>query len=255
VRLTEIFRQAETSRIVRNAHRILQGAMPESASADEEADFFVVERRDPGDAAQVVCELATRRIPRRFGFDPKTEVQVLTPMHRGPAGTIALNERLQALLNPGTDGLVLKGGKVRAGDRVMQLRNDYDRDVYNGDTGLVTRVSASERALTARFDGRDVEYDETGIESLALAYATSIHKSQGSEYPAVVIPILTSHFVMLTQNLIYTAVTRAKKLCVLVADPRALRLALSEIRREDRSTRLAARLRQWQSGRHVADFR
>jgi exodeoxyribonuclease V alpha subunit len=243
VRLTEIFRQAEQSRIVKNAHRILRGEMPESASADEGADFFIVQRRDPEEAADVVCQLASERIPRRFGFDPKTEVQVLTPMHRGPAGTVALNERLQALLNPGGSALELRGSKIRAGDKVMQLRNDYERDVYNGDLGIVTHVVPFERKLRVRFEGREVEYEEAGLEALALAYATSIHKSQGSEYPAVVVPLLTSHFVMLSQNLLYTAVTRAKKLCVLVADPRALRLALSEMRREDRSTRLCERLR------------
>jgi exodeoxyribonuclease V alpha subunit len=243
VRLTEIFRQAEQSRIVRNAHRILRGEMPESGGADETADFFVVPRRDPEQAAALVCELASSRIPRRFGFDPKADVQVLTPMHRGAAGTIALNRRLQELLNPQGAAIEFKGSKLRVGDKVMQTKNDYEREVFNGDVGVISRIVPFERKVMVELDGRQVEYEESDLDALVLAYATSIHKSQGSEYPAVVIPMLTTHFVMLNQNLLYTAVTRAKKLCVLVADPRAIGLALSERRREERSTRLVERLR------------
>ncbi|MFO0571928.1 MAG: ATP-binding domain-containing protein [Polyangiaceae bacterium] len=243
VRLTEIFRQAEQSRIVRNAHRILRGEMPESGGADESADFFVVNRRDPEEAAEVVCELATQRIPKRFGLDPRHDIQVLTPMHRGPAGTIALNQRLQDLINPNGTAIELRGSKLRVGDKVMQTKNDYERDVFNGDVGLISQIVPFERKVRVRFDDREVEYDEADLDALVLAYATSIHKSQGSEYPAVVIPMLTTHFVMLSQNLLYTAVTRAKKLCVLVSDPRAIGLALSESRREERSTRLSERLR------------
>ena len=244
VRLNEIFRQAGQSRIVINAHRILTGEMPESVDADApNADFFVVPRRTPEETAELVRELVVTRIPRRFGFDAKRDVQVLTPMHRGPVGTIALNELLQAALNPEGPALESRGQKLRLGDKVMQTRNDYEREAFNGDIGVVSAVDLEGRKLTVRFDQRDVEYDDPSLASLTLAYATSIHKSQGSEYPAVVIPLLTSHFVMLSRNLVYTAVTRAKKLCVLAADPRAIRMALAETRREERMTRLAQRLR------------
>lgn len=245
VRLNEIFRQAGESRIVLNAHRILHGEMPESIDAEApNADFFVVPRRTPEEAAELVRELVVTRIPRRFGFDPKRDIQVLTPMHRGPAGTLALNELLQAALNPEGPALESRGQKLRLGDKIMQTKNDYEREAFNGDIGLVTAVDLEGRKLTVRFDNRDVEYDDPSLASLTLAYATSIHKSQGSEYPAVVIPLLTAHFVMLSRNLVYTAVTRAKKLCVLAADPRAIRLALAETRREERMTRLAERLRR-----------
>jgi len=243
VRLTEIFRQAETSHIVVNAHRILNGEMPESVNADApDADFFVIQRREPEEAAAVVCELVTQRIPRRFGLDPVEHIQVLTPMHRGAAGTRILNERLQGILNPSGPAVVSRGQTLRVGDKVMQTKNDYEREVFNGDIGTVVEAHAEERRVRMRFDDREVDFEDADLESLTLAYATSIHKSQGSEYPAVVVPLLSTHFVMLSRNLLYTAVTRAKRLCVVVADPKALRLALSETRREERSTRLAARL-------------
>jgi exodeoxyribonuclease V alpha subunit len=244
VRLNEIFRQAGQSRIVTNAHRILHGEMPESAEADaENADFFVIPRKTPEEAAELVRELVVSRIPRRFGLDPRKDVQVLTPMHRGPAGTIALNEMLQAALNPEGPALLSRGQTLRLGDKVMQTRNDYEREAFNGDIGHVSQVDLEAGKLSVRFDQREVEYDAQSLGSLTLAYATSIHKSQGSEYPAVIIPLLTAHFVMLSRNLVYTAVTRAKKLCVLAADPRAIRLALAETRKEERSTRLAERLK------------
>ncbi len=243
VRLTEIFRQASESRIVVNAHRILSGEAPQSADADDpRADFFVIPRRDAEEARDVVCQLVVERIPRRFGLNPIDEIQVLTPMHRGPVGTIALNALLQQRLNPQEVGFESRGQRICLGDKVMQVRNDYDREVYNGDLGRVTELDQEKKRIRVRFDGRDVEYDDTELHALTLAYATSIHKSQGSEYPAIVIPLLTSHFVMLSRNLLYTAVTRPKKLCVLVADPRALKLCLSEARREDRNTRLARRI-------------
>jgi exodeoxyribonuclease V alpha subunit len=243
VRLGEIFRQAGQSRIVENAHRILHGEMPESANPDDaRADFFIIPRRDPEQAAELVRELVTVRIPRRFELDARRDVQVLTPMHRGPAGTSALNGLMQAALNPSGPGLEQRGQTLRAGDKVLQTRNDYEREVFNGDVGTIVSVDAEARTLRVRFEQREVEYEDADLDSLTLSYATSIHKSQGSEYPAVVIPLLTSHFVMLSRNLVYTAVTRAKRLCVLVADPRALRLALAETRREERVTRLKERI-------------
>lgn len=241
VRLSEVFRQAETSGIVANAHRIFRGEVPIGAT-DADADFFVVARRDPEEAAKAIEELVTKRIPRRFGLDPVDDVQVLCPMHRGAAGTQALNARLQAALNPSGPALEVRGVPYRVGDKVMQTRNDYDRDVFNGDVGRVTSVDAEHRVLSVQFDGREVRYEDAELDALVLAYATSIHKSQGSEYPAVVVVLLTSHFVMLSRNLLYTAVTRAKRLCVLVADPRAIGIAVGETRREDRMTHLAQRL-------------
>lgn len=243
VRLNEIFRQSTESGIVRNAHHILHGEMPSGADTPD-GDFFIIARKQPQEAAETVLKLVTERISERFRLDPKKDVQVLTPMHKGPAGTEALNAELQRALNPEREGITLRGQQICVGDKVMQTKNDYERDVYNGDVGVVSRVDIEARALCVKFDSREVSYEDAAIDALTLAYAASIHKSQGSEYPAVVIPLLTSHFVMLSRNLLYTAVTRARRLCVLVADPRAIALALAETRREVRATGLQDRLRQ-----------
>lgn len=251
VRLTKIFRQAEKSLIVQNAHRINAGEPPIVAEkGDATADFFMMDRSDPDETRALVVNLVTHHIPRRFGLDPVRDIQVLTPMNRGPAGTAVLNAALQAALNP--SGPALTRGKVafRVGDKVMQLRNDYDKHVYNGDVGVVASIDEEGDALVVRFDddvdenGREVLYEGRSLDELTLAYACTVHKSQGSEYPAVVVPLLTNHFLMLSKNLVYTAVTRGKRLVVLVADPRALRLALAEQRREERQTRLASRIRR-----------
>ncbi len=242
VRLRQIFRQAARSLIVTNAHRINDGEPPISPPAGADADFFIVERRDPEHARDTLIELVTQRIPNRFGLDPARDVQVLTPMNRGPAGAIALNEALQAAINPRGDALVRGARTYRVGDKVMQLRNDYDKNVFNGDVGFITSIDPEETAMSVRFDEREVAFEASDLDDLVLAYACTVHKSQGSEYPAVVIPLLTTHFVMLSKNLLYTAVTRGKRLVVLVCDPRALEIALSQRRREDRRTRLGPRL-------------
>jgi exodeoxyribonuclease V alpha subunit len=242
VRLRRIFRQAARSLIVTNAHRINDGEPPVAAAPGADADFFVVERRDPERARDTVIELVTTRIPQRFGLDPVRDIQVLTPMNRGPAGAIALNEALQSALNPDGPALVRGARTYRLGDKVMQLRNDYDKNVFNGDVGFISSIDQEESTMLVRFDDRDVAYDASDVDDLVLAYACTVHKSQGSEYTAVVVPMLTAHFVMLSRNLLYTAVTRGKRLVVLVCDPRALELALSERRREARRTRLAERL-------------
>ena len=250
VMLRRIFRQAEESRIVVNAHRIHEGLPPLSADAnDPHADFFIIERTDAKKAADTITELVASRIPRRFGMDPIRDIQVLTPMHRGDAGSQAVNLALQGALNP--HGAPLRRGlrEFRVGDKVMQLKNDYDRVVWNGDIGVVANVDAKAGSLNVRFDddvpgkpGRLVAYEPATLDNLTLAYACSVHKAQGSEYPAVVIPLLTSHFVMLSTKLLYTAVTRGKRLVVLVADPRAIALALAEAKKDERYSRLAERI-------------
>jgi len=227
---------------VENAHRILEGRPPESSpKGDPTGDFFLSNASDPVEAAEKIRQLVVERIPKTFGLDPVHQVQVLTPMHRGPAGSEALNKVLQAALNPPKDGA--HAGPFRMGDKVMQLRNDYTRDVFNGDIGFVTGIEAEGRKVTVDVEGRAVVYEDTQLDELTLAYACSIHKAQGSEYPAVVIPMLSSHFVMLSRNLLYTAVTRGKRLVVLITDKHALRVALDETRREERFTWLAERLR------------
>jgi exodeoxyribonuclease V alpha subunit len=242
VRLNHIFRQAARSLIVTNAHRINAGEVPESGGPAADTDFFIVDRRDPERARETIVELVTSRIPHRFGLDPVRDVQVLTPMNRGASGASALNEALQAALNPAGPALVRGARSYRVGDKVMQLRNDYDKNVYNGDVGVVLGIDSEEGTMIARFDEREVEFGSPDLDDVSLAYACTIHKSQGSEYPAVVVPLLTAHFIMLTRNLLYTAVTRGKRLVVLVADPRALELALSHFRHDERRTRLASRL-------------
>jgi exodeoxyribonuclease V alpha subunit len=246
VRLTQIFRQAKGSAISEAAQRINCGERPIGADGPG-GEFYFFPRDSQEAAADTILELVTSRIPRQFGFNPVTEIQVLAPMYKGAAGTDALNQRLQAALNP--VGLELRRGSgekeriYRVGDKVMQLKNDYDKGVFNGDLGFVVSVNPEEKSLTVRFDGEPIAYAGNELNNLAHAYASTIHRSQGSEYPCVVIPILQAHFVMLSRNLVYTAVTRGKKLVVLVADPKAVRTAISQRRREDRRTGLVERLR------------
>ena len=247
-RLQTIFRQAERSLIVTNAHRVRQGEMPllEPLAGDRgEADFFFVEKETPEEVLEALRELLARRIPQRFGFDPVEEVQVLTPMNRGLLGTASLNGVLRELLNPvrGEAAVASRGG-FRAGDKVMQVRNNYDLEVFNGDLGRVAAIEEAEQRVVVSFDGRRVAYDPAALDELVLAYACSIHKSQGSEYPCVVVPLHTQHYVMLQRNLLYTALTRARRLAVLVGEKRALRVAVGNARTRARHTRLAERLAQ-----------
>lgn len=253
VRLTQIFRQVEGSLIVQNAHRIHDGLPPETARG-REGQFYVFERTTGESAAETVRELVTKRIPEGFGVDPVRDIQVLSPMNRGDAGAVALNALLQSALNPEGPS-VRRGAQVfRVGDKVMQLKNDYEREIYNGDLGRVVALVEAEKKLVVRFDERDVDVAEEDLDALSLAYATTIHKSQGSEYPVVVIPLLMQHFVMLAKNLLYTAVTRGKRLVVLVADPKAMHLALRDDGRDQRWSALASRLREAFEGRPEADL-
>ena len=243
VRLTAIFRQLERSLIVVNAHRVQAGQMPVLESIDKEGDFFFVERRDPEEALRTLTQLVAKRIPARFGFDPIEHIQVLTPMKRGLLGSANLNSVLRELLNPHGKTLTRGGHSLRAGDKVMQVRNNYDLEVWNGDIGRVGAVDDENQRLHVTFDGREVIYELAAIDELALAYACSIHKAQGSEYPCVVIPLHTQHYVMLQRNLLYTGITRAKRLAVLVGETRALATAVANRRVHRRFTRLAERLR------------
>jgi exodeoxyribonuclease V alpha subunit len=243
VRLTQIFRQAADSHIITNAHRVNQGQMP---VFDKDArDFFLFAKDDPEQAADWVVDVVQNRIPRKFGLNPLEDVQVLAPMHRGAVGVGNLNGRLQAALNPPTPGKAEQqiGGRVlRAGDRVMQIRNNYQKEVFNGDTGRIVDVDLESQTLTVEFDGRPVFYDWVEADELQHAFAVSIHKAQGSEFPAVVIPMLTQHYLMLQRNLLYTAITRAKQLCVLVGTRKAIGIAVRNATVAQRWSGLAARL-------------
>ncbi len=244
VRLEEIFRQEEGSWIVRNAHRINQGQTP--IFAREAKDFFLFVQEDPEEAAELLVDIVQRRIPRRFGYDPVDDVQVLSPMYRGPVGVSNLNARLQLVLNPpGAKKLERRfGGRIfRLGDKVMQIRNNYDKEVFNGDMGRVVRIDPVDQLLTVRIDERLVTYDFGELDELMHAYAVSIHKSQGSEYPAVVVPIMTTHYILLQRNLLYTAITRAKELVVIVGTRRAIAIAVHNDKIAERHTALDVRLR------------
>jgi exodeoxyribonuclease V alpha subunit len=242
VRLAHIFRQAEKSLIVVNAHRVNHGELPRLAPPGAAADFFFVEKGEPEEILETVKLLVKERIPEKFGLDPVRDVQVLTPMHRGLLGATSLNAELQALLNPQGASLVHGSRLLRAGDKVMQIRNNYDLEVFNGDIGRVASVDEAERTLSVEFEGRAVTYEPGDLDELVLAYACSIHKSQGSEYPCAVIPVHTQHYVMLQRNLLYTAITRARKLVVLVGSRRALAIAVKNDETQARFTQLAARL-------------
>ncbi|GAN50772.1 SF1B family DNA helicase RecD2 [Methylobacterium radiotolerans] len=226
-RLTEVFRQAAESRIVVNAHRINAGKLPELAGRGADSDFHLIEIEEPEAAAATLIEVVTRRIPHRFGLDPVRDVQVLTPMQRGVLGARNLNHELQAVLNPNPSTSVERfGWRFSPGDRVMESQNDYDREVFNGDLGTVARIDEDEGAVIVDFEGRKVIYPYGELDTLVPAYATTIHKSQGSEYPAVVIPLAMQHWTMLARNLLYTGVTRGKRLVVLLAQRKALGIAV-----------------------------
>ena len=243
VRLTEVFRQAAESRIIVNAHRINRGEMPELDSRpDEPSDFYFVEVETPDECAARVVQLVSERIPQRFGFHPVRDIQVLCPMNRGASGARALNVELQRVLNPAAGPSVQRyGSTFSAGDKVMQIENDYDRDVYNGDIGRVAAIDEATGDLTINFDGRPVPYATVDLDRVMLAYATTVHKAQGSEYPAVVMPVTTQHYPLLQRNLIYTGLTRGKKLVVIVGQKKALAMAVNGTR----VVRRWSKLRDW----------
>jgi exodeoxyribonuclease V alpha subunit len=241
LRLTEVFRQAAESRIIVNAHRINQGLMPELAPI-EGGDFYFVDAADADEGVRKVLAIVQERIPKRFGFDPIRDIQVLCPMNRGGLGARSLNIELQKELNPpGEIRIDRFGWTFCPGDKVMQVENDYDKDVYNGDLGVVMGIDMEEGELSIDFDGREVIYGFGELDELVLAYATTIHKSQGSEYPAVVIPLSTQHYPMLQRNLVYTGVTRGKRLVVLVGQRKALAISVKGAR----TRRRWSKLREW----------
>jgi exodeoxyribonuclease V alpha subunit len=248
VRLREVFRQGEGSSIVTNAHRVLHGERPQADPAGVRGEFYVVHAREPERVHELVVRMATERIPEAYGLDPVSDVQVLCPMHKGRAGTESINVTLQAHHGAGRPSLEYRGGgrmtlrKFAVGDRVMQTRNDYQKSVYNGDVGTVLSLDAEEDAVEVLIDGAKQRYVGKELLALRLAYAVSIHKSQGSEFPAVIVPLLAEHHVMLRRNLLYTAITRARSLCVLVGDPRAIDRAVRMVDAARRHTGLAGRL-------------
>jgi exodeoxyribonuclease V alpha subunit len=252
VRLTEVFRQAAQSRIITSAHRINQGSLPDLSTPETESDFYFVQAEDPETAVPRIIELVKTRIPKRFGLDPIRDIQVLCPMNRGGVGARSLNIELQAALNPAGDRKVARFGWTFApGDKVMQIENDYDKEVYNGDIGYIDDVDPSAGAIVASFDSRSVTYGFGELDMLVPAYAATIHKSQGSEYPAVVIPVLTQHYAMLQRNLLYTGVTRGKRLVVLVGQKKAVAIAVRNVSGRRRWSKLS----EWLRPSPTANFR
>ncbi|EDZ66729.1 hypothetical protein NOC27_56 [Nitrosococcus oceani AFC27] len=244
VHLTEVFRQAARSKIVVNAHRINQGKMPERThEAAPLSDFYFIPTESPETIQDRLLELVSTRIPKRFGFDPIRDIQVLTPMNRGSLGAQALNALLQQQLNAQASPKINRFGWTFAlGDKIIQTVNNYDKEVFNGDIGKITRIDIEESLVYISIDDREVEYELGELDEIALAYAISVHKSQGSEYPAVVIPLATQHYTMLQKNLLYTGVTRGKKLVVIVGQPKALAIAVKRTHVTSRLTHLSARL-------------
>jgi exodeoxyribonuclease V alpha subunit len=245
VRLTEVFRQAAHSRIITNAHRINEGQMPELPSKGGESDFFFVERDEPEQIAATLLEMVRTRIPAKFKLDAIRDIQVLCPMNRGSLGIRELNGQLQEQLNPArTDEPSVEkfGWHFRLRDKVIQTENNYDKDVFNGDIGQIVKVDPVEREVTIRFDQREVVYDFGELDEVSLAYAITIHKAQGSEFPAVVTPLAMQQYLLLQRNLVYTGITRGKQLVVLIGQRKALALAVKNNRTDNRFSGLLARL-------------
>jgi exodeoxyribonuclease V alpha subunit len=249
VRMNEIFRQSGNSLIIVNSHKINNGEFPVlSSDRGTLQDFYFIQVEEPEKAVEMIVHMCRDRIPEKFGFDPVNDIQVLTPMHRGVAGAANLNVELQKNLNP-SDNEFVRGGRVlKTGDKVMQVRNNYDKEVYNGDIGRIISINREDHEVTVDYDGRSVKYEFLELDELVPAYAISVHKSQGSEYPAVVIPFLTQHYMMLQRNLLYTAITRGKKLVVVIGTKRALAIAIKNNKPQLRYTRLKERLQRELTG-------
>ncbi|MDP6775691.1 MAG: ATP-dependent RecD-like DNA helicase [Candidatus Latescibacteria bacterium] len=247
VELNEIFRQAQQSRIVMNAHAVNAGEAPDIRNA-RDSNFFFVEEEDPEAIAETICGLCAERLPRTYGLDPVDDIQVLAPMYRGEAGATNLNQALQRRLNPSGEELTRGGVVLRSGDKVMQVRNNYDREVFNGDIGRISAIDSIDQKLRVAFPDRVVDYDFADLDEIVLAYATTVHKSQGSEYRAVVAPMTTQHYIMLQRNLLYTAITRARELVVLVGTRKAMGIAVRDNQVSERYTSLSERIRSGGQG-------
>jgi exodeoxyribonuclease V alpha subunit len=244
--LNEIFRQDQQSAIVINAHRVRSGELPEFETIDnmdELSDFYFLEQSNPDQVVDQVVQLCKVGLPQQFNLDPANDIQVLSPMHKGIVGTINLNQKLQRALNPNPVLIEHMGNAFKLGDKVMHLRNNYQKDVYNGDIGIIRDCSRNSREITVDYYGHNVKYDHTELEEISIAYAISVHKSQGSEYPAVIVPLVTQHYVLLQRNLLYTAMTRGQKLVILIGSQKALNIALNNDKPQQRLTRLSERLR------------
>ena len=241
--LTEIFRQAQESLIIVNAHRVNRGEFPQlKPQQGQRSDFYFIEKDDPEEVLGVIKELCVKRLPNAFRLNPLDDIQVMTPMHRGTVGVANLNAELQVLLNP-QGKVITRGGRLfRVNDKVMQIKNNYEKDVFNGDIGTLAAIDIEEQKVQVKFEGRTVDYELSDLDDLVLAYAISIHKSQGAEYPVVVVPLLSQHYIMLQRNLLYTAITRAKRLVVLVGSKRAIAIAVRNNKVQRRYTNLAAKL-------------
>ncbi|MBN2125058.1 MAG: ATP-dependent RecD-like DNA helicase [Deltaproteobacteria bacterium] len=242
VELNEIFRQAKESLIIINAHKINNGVIPSLTPTGKSDDFYFVEQEDPEEVVKILLDLIMNRIPGRFAFDPIDDIQVLTPMHKGTVGAANLNRELQKALNRSEEGIERGARNFKINDKVMQIKNNYDKEVFNGDIGRIAGIDPENQEVVISFDDREIPYDYTDLDEIVLAYAVSVHKSQGSEYPVVVIPILTQHYVLLQRNLIYTAVTRGRKLVVMVGTRRALAIGIHNDKTQKRYTRLRDRL-------------
>jgi exodeoxyribonuclease V alpha subunit len=245
-RLDTIYRQAASSAIITNAHRINRGEFPLFPSREEKrlSDFYLVECEDPERGAELILRMVTERIPRRFGLHPLRDIQVLSPMMRGQLGVLNLNQRLQERLNPSGPSVQRFGSTFREKDKVLQTINNYDKDVFNGDMGYIEKISSEDQEVLVRFDERLLRYSFQELDELMLSYAMSIHKSQGSEFPGVVIPVHTQHYMLLQRNLLYTGITRGKELVVLLGTKKALALCLKRAESKARVTTLAERLRE-----------
>ena len=243
VMLNEIFRQAKESLIIVNAHRVNNGQMPiMEGSGDSLQDFYFFIIEEPEKVAEKIIELCKEKIPQKFGYRSIDDIQVLTPMHRGLVGASNLNTELQKHLNSSTDELVRGGLVLKVGDKVMQIRNNYDKEVFNGDIGRINKIDREEQEIIVNYDGRMVSYEYSELDEIVLAYAVSVHKSQGSEYPVVVMPVLTQHYMLLQRNLLYTGITRGKKLVVLVGTNKAVAIAIKNNKPQKRYTLLKERL-------------
>ncbi len=242
VQLTEIFRQAATSKIITNAHSVNQGMLPNLQPPKEESDFYFIEAEHGNDIINKIITMIKNRIPKRFNLNPVHDIQLLCPMQRGGAGARSLNVELQKVLNPNYSNGILKFGQIFAvGDKIMQTENNYDKETYNGDIGIIRAINEQDQEITINFYNRDVTYDYTDLDQITLAYATTIHKSQGSEYPAVIIPLTMQSYMMLRRNLIYTAITRGKKLVVIIGQKKALAIAV----KDNTSSHRYSKLKEW----------